>query len=1600
MIDDNNDEYSTLLNPGPRISFPGEIPTTGFHVNAQTPSGIQGASSWRLQVWGSSDPHYWHGSGDRISFWIAPGDIKPGQFRMRCDYRFQGFWSNWTETPWLTMPLAKPTILSPAKNSVIWSKRPAVSGTGVPGAQVQLYQAGVGTVLLGQAPVQNNGHWRIPELRVDLWMADPFNFTARQSKDNRWSDWADTVPTAVLFKPVIGSISVNAMKPTISGSGGLADARLEIWLSGGSGGVQLSTDVKRDGTWTVTSPTAWPVKKYFITAKQIGKTSGKSSDWATVETFEVKPPKPAISPPPNPATAKQVLTITGVYTGTVTLKMLNKAGANVAGNFSTTGTTRTFSPTENWAPGTNTVKVVQTVNGVASDPSELCTFTAKPPKPSISRPPNLAGPRQGLIITGVITGTVTLRVLTEADANVAGDFSIGGTTRGFTPTANWVPGTNTIKVVQTVGGVASDPSELCTFTAKPPKPVITPPPNPAAAKQVLTITGVSSGTVTLKMLNEMGADVVGNFSTAGTTRTFTPTANWAPPINMVKVVQTVNGVASDPSELCTFVALLPNPVIDKPAYEELTGPTPTATGTGLVGATVTLKVGEDEVLSTGVQTDGSWTGVTTPLPPGVCRMYAVQTLNGHSSGADAVVRHFRVQPPKPAISSPPNPATAQQELTITGVHSGAVTLVMFNKNSFQIPGNFSGTGTTRTFTPTANWATGTNTVKVVQYAGGVPSDPSELCTFAVKPPKPAITPPPNPTAANQILTITGVSSGTVTLEMFNAASAKIPGTFSTTGTTRTFTPTEEWAPGTNTVKVVQTVGGVASDPSELCTFAVKPPKPAITPPPNPTAANQILTITGVSSGTVTLEMFNAASAKIPGTFSTTGTTRTFTPTEEWAPGTNTVKVVQTVNGMPSDPSVPCTFAVKPAKPAITQPSHPAEPNQALTITGVSSSTVTLEMFNEADTKVPGNFSGTGTTRTFTPTEEWAPGTNTVKVVQTVNGVASDPSEECTFTVEQEDKPEAPQFERPQAYTRTSTRPTIRVKGLPLAQITVRLEDSVETLHSGPADAEGILEFTVVTPLAPGSNDLEVKQKSGGPESDWSGVHTFIVKEPPKTPVIITPENHDDISRRPLITGSGETRGQIQLRHEDEPEEVFATITGVQRWRWGATERWNLGTYTIQARQTDDGDHSEWTEPRTFNVVDSRYGVGDAGPVLGQPVVGTEQSVLLRVQIRSGDTGEVAEGVKVEWRIRGEQDVIATTETDPQGWTRYLYTPDTAGKHEVLADITSANQGVLMTQLFEVTALSHDAWAQQAEVYLDGERVNLAKGDLVLLRGKPHELELRVNRDSPLIGSSVTLHDLWGAAELDLKCVPDLGTPQPVEEGKPVRWSIFSEAQDSGFFGLNLTSPALPDWQLPGRVESGDFAEALDVDFDGFPKVFGGDPAYPCHGATHTFTVRPKSDSPLLGKHVTLELTQEAADLGVIVSPGPDAPQKIRADGVSWTLDCASSSKNGDFAVRLKVQEWDFSSSELPMSLGHNKVEITEKFGPQEWGGSASYWRYGIRATSTFTGQPAARVPVTVLPQDVPPIEMVTAGNGWCYIQYYSEAPKQLRILNRYDGSTA
>ncbi|MBP5967453.1 MULTISPECIES: hypothetical protein [Pseudomonas] len=1233
------------------------------------------------------------------------------------------------------------------------------------------------------------------------------------------------------------------------------------------------------------------------------------SDWAysgDLKMAPAKPPRPAITSLTSPVEPRQALQITGIYSGspapTLIVRRWNgTAYVDVAGKFSTTGASSIFTPDQPWAH-MNTVRAIQTVNGVESDASGPVDFSMKPLLPKIDQP------KEGTTHLGtvMITGTCAQGAIV-AIRDVSGPVNVVGTTWTFK--YDWQPGPKLVRAVQTVNGVSSDLSIARSFKIRVPKPAITPPTSQVSPRQALGITGVYPGSPapTLKMFYWDGrafSEKPGKFSSAGATRTFTPDQPWVSK-NMVKLIQTVNEVDSDPSDVINFDMSLPAPTIDQPNEGTTHLATLIVSGTCIEGATVAIKDVEGAVNVVGT----TWT-FKYDWQPGPKLVRAVQTVNGVSSDL-SIARSFKIKASSPAITSLTSPVEPLQALQITGIYSGspAPTLIIRRWNG--------------------------------------------------------------------------------------TAYVDVAGKFSTTGSSRIFTPDQPWA-RTNTVRAFHTVNGVESDPSVPVDFSMKPLLPTIDQPREGTTHLGTVMITGTCAQGATV-----AIRDVSGPVSVVGTTWMFK--YDWQPGPKLVRAVQTVNGVSSDLSIARSFKIKAPQPDITPPVFPLPPRGALKITGVysGSSKPSFRMRRSSGTEfvdVPGEFSGTGTDRSFTPDSPWQ-STNTVYVQQSVNGVDSDPSDECTFTAGEVVKPPVPQFELPMAGAKTSTRPAITVVGQPGATLTVR-HAGAETLHSDKANDEGVLEFVVKAPLIPGMNVLQVKQTADGVDSEWSEAHHFFVKEVPRTPTIDAPTQGSVQPRKPVIRGKGETRGQISLRRQDEPDNLIDTIKGVAAWRIPAKESWKLGNHSIQVMQEDEGDSSEWTlVPVTFEVVDALYGIGDATPALGNPVVGTEQSVMLRVQVIDGVTGEAVEGVNVQWRANGKQEVMATTVTDRHGWAICPYKPDTVGKTEMLADITNENSGVVMTQLYEVNALATDDWAKEAELWLDGKRVDLAESNLVLPgeRAEAYKLELKVNSGSTLIGTHVTLQDLWCATDRGLTFFPDLGTPQVIKEGQAAFWNIFVEKGRSGIFGLNLTSSVLHDWQLPGCVEGEDPAEIVDVYLDNFAQVFNGEPACPCLGATHTFTVRPKLHSPLLGQNVTLELSQEASGLGVTVSP--TTPQKMGEEGMSWSLSCVNSIKSGNFTVWLTVSGWDVASLEMPMSLGHNKVEITEKSGPQQWGSTGDIWRYAIQVTSVFTGQPAVGALVEVTVEGKTQV-LPTEGGGWIAVFYQTGETANLLIRNRYDGSIA
>ncbi|MFH0022471.1 hypothetical protein ACFZAC_12775 [Pseudomonas fluorescens] len=1561
----------------------------GFNIVALAPAL---ADSWKIECWGEATDH--HGYEDewvKLEHWVPDiaFDRFNAYFNFRVRYKQAWLWSDWAYCYNLHVPDLKPP-------------RPTINLPPYPAAVKQALT--ITGVVAGNVTLQMSTDLHAPVVGSSTGSGNMRTFTptTNWAAGLNWVKVVQTVGGLASDPSDLVSIGVRPSIPGIPAPPSPASARQILTITGvvtGNVTLQLSTEegTPVEGGFTGSGATRTFTPTYDwaagIRVKVVQFLDGVPSNPSNLVFIPVKPSRPVITPPPSPASVMQALEISGVVAGNIALQMHTEDDSLVDGAFIGGGNIRSFTPSLRWDAGTTRVNVVQTVNGVASDPSDFVSIEVKPSRPAITPPVNPGPARQILTITGVVAGNVTLKISTEADEPVDGNFSGNGSTRNFTPTADWVPGR--VKVVQTVGGVDSDPSDLVSIVVKPPRLVITPPPSPPEIKQALTITGVVTGNDMLNLYNQKDATVGGFFTGSGSTRTFMPTSNWVAGTG-VKAVQTVDGVASDPSDIEYIGARPEKLTIEYPPIPA--SPRQKLTFTRLMEF-ATVQVATEE----GDTVEGHFTGgvyasftPTSDWPAGATGLKARQFVGGMPSYWSNLVS-IRVKPSKPAITLPPDPSMPNQALTITGVVAGNVNLRLYTEKDVTVAGDFTGSGSTRTFTPTLDWAPGINRVKVVQIIDLMGSDPSDHISFSAKPSRPAITPPPSPASAIQALTVTGVVAGVVMLQMSTERDAPVIGSFTGSGSTRTFTPTANWAAGTTQVKVVQTVNGVVSDPSDLVTVSVKPSKPVIVPPPDPAASNQVLTITGVATGTVILEMFDAADVAVAGSFTSSGGTRTFTPTANWAAGATQVKVVQTVNGVVSDPSDLVTVSVKPSKPVIAPPPDPAASNQVLIITGVATGTVTLQMFTETDDNVLGDFAVNGAGCVFTPQSDWGPGENTVKVIQTVNGMDSDYSDLCTFTVEVGEKPESPVILEPQRGGRTSRYPTIKIAGLQGALISVRLKDS-DVLYENIADASGNLVFTVINPLEPGEIDLQVMQALDGPGSDWSAGHSFTVKPPPKPPIFLVPSPGGNTLRKPQIRGKGETGGEIVLCHANEAETPIDSVAGSVDWRWKAKEEWPVASYSVRAQQRVDGDCSEWTEPLAFYVVDSKYAIGDAAPVIGTPVMGTGQSVLLRVQVIDGVIAEAAQGITVEWRLNGEEEILASTETDVQGWTQYRYTPATVGKSEVLADITRQNDDVVMTARYEVMTALHDEWTKEAGLYLDGERVDLAVSDLMLLRRNlPYKLELKANDNSTLIGTTVILQDFWDASERGLTFVPDLGTPQTIMPGASIRWDISTKECSTGVFGLSVVSALLPGWQLPGRVEGGNMTDDVEIDLDSFTQTFGGDPAYPCLGAAHIINVKAKPDSRFLGQKVTFELSAEALGLGVTVSPS--TAQTLGAEGACWLLDCKNSSQAGGFSAWLRVPAWDFDSLKLPMSLGHNKVRIAKWFGPREVAFPPGNMEYGILVESTFTERAAAGVLVTTTYDGRPPLSGNTQSDGRFSVFYTDGQNPRFSILNRYDGTT-
>ena len=1398
-------------------------------------------------------------------------------------------------------------------------------------------------------------------------------------------------------RPPLPGIDVPAeesLQPADFQMSGTCSAGATVYVLNTDGNVVVQAQVTGN-CWTANYDWQRPGR----TEKRVMQAVNHVDSYPTApRAFYIKPNTPSIMPPVNPAAPREVLSIDGVFTpGTVELRLIDDSNKEIAGDFTGIGTRRLFTPKQDWPLGASTVRVVQRVNDVDSDPSLPRVVCIQLMKLTILTPPAFGEPAQQLNIVGVHEAFSELRMYSQG-GRVSGSFSGAVGAYVFAPDQDWVPGTNTVWATQVVNDRESEPSDPCSFIAKPAAPSFKVPGSGASYGAGFEMSGACLPGATIYLRNLDGTTL--DCWSGDGDEWAAPFVGDVPGFKQKQLTQIVNGIESDPSPVRDFYIRPRSLTIMGPDHISVEpGHVLEITGVYSDAAVLKLLLGLKEVAGSfsGTGERRTFTPANNEWVPGNYGLTAVQEVNGAVSNKSPQV-FMVVHPYPPVIEAPEEQSRQSADVQFSGTcHVGVRVFLLDKGGSTLVEGQVTG----NTWTASYHWQEpGHTQVKARQLliSNNASSSPSPLRAFYIKPATPSILPPTEPVTPWQPLTINDVYPGAVTLTVFDEAGTPVAGSFTDGGSTRQFIPDSNWA-SENRLHVVQTVNDAVSDPSEPCTFSVRLSAPVIEYPQH----DQVIDIAQQFTGSAewlgpgaNVGLYDSLSGNM------LAITHVFiggsweTPSAlPLGPGSHEVLARVHLEGLVS-PNARRAFKIRPPKPVIIPPESPVERLQPLNITGVYSALATLNVFDGAGRPVAGAVVGSGEDYAFTPDLEWAYGEHRISVTQVVEGVESVPSEVCVFTVEEEAIPEAPYFELPLSGSSTPSRPVVKVIGLPLALISVRIAQG-DVLHSQAADADGVLEFIVADRLSPGSVSLEVKQQADGPESDWSEPHGFIVLPQPKTPTIITPTPDSRVSTRPSFTGTGTTGGDIELRRTDDLTNLLTSIRGVSRWNWTAVTPWAPGNYEVQVRQVDRGDDSDWSACRSFEVVNARLEIAEVEPVLAHPVVKEHESVLLRMQVVTAETWEGHAGLEVRWFIDGQQDIQAVTQTDEHGWAEYRYTPETVGVHQVLADVSHENEGVITHGAFEVTALAENTWMRDFTLYLDGQQVDPGKGELSIRRGMAHELELRVNAASRAIGTTVTLDDLANAVSQGLRFAPDLGVAQTIGSDG-VRWSITTLLGEEGNFGLKLSSPNLPDWYVPGHLISDDLVDEVEVLFDTLPIKALDETLYPCHGARHSITLRPKPGSQIVGQDVTLEwLGEDAQELNITLSPAGDVPQRMDLDGVTWTLDCSESSRDALFALRLKIAKWGFTSRGLSLSLGNNKVRFSESVGPIELGGSATYFMYSVRAASVFTGQPAGRVNVIEVKNYVERIR-TTESSGWVTMYYYPDQTGSFKTRNPYDGS--
>ena len=1135
-----------------------------------------------------------------------------------------------------------PAITAPAANAQLATTTPAISGTGIAGMTVTVRE---GATTVCTATVAAGGAWSCnatPALTqgshtVTATQTDSGGRTSAASPGRTF--FVDTVAPAlpVVTAPASGA-TVNTGAVVFSGTSE-PGATVRVFVDANTTTPVCTALVQPGGTWTCTYPGPGTIADGAHTVRASAvDAAGNASALTTAQPFTVDtvaPAAPVVSAPAvNASLNTTAPTVSGTAEANSTVTVLVDGApycsttASAAGAFSCAGTTAL-------SQGSHTISARATDaagnTGPASTPYNVNVDTVPPAAPVVVTPANgssLSNATPTLSGTGEVGSTV--RVFLDGSSTAACTLTVpaGGAWSCTSPLLT--NGSHTVRAnASDAAGNVSSSSNVNTFsidTVAPAAPVISAPTTGTATNNTTpTVSGTAEGSSTVTVFDGATLVCTTTASVAGawscTTTTLAPGGH--------SLTARATDAAGNVSPVSNTVALTVDttapvaPVISAPAQNAYVNTTtPTLSGTGEAGATVTVTIGGTTACTALVDASGNWSCVSSTLTQGAKVATATQRDTAGNVSPATANRNFTVDsvaPTTPTITTPAqNASTNDTTPTFTGTGEAGTTIAV---NVAGVTGAVCtatvAAGGTWSCTPATALPVGARsaTARSTDLAGNTADSAARAFTIdTTPPPAPVIAAPANDASLNTATpTISGTAEANSTVRVFDGANttplctatANASGAWSCTSSALT----EGAHP--LTARATDAAGNVspASTTVTVNVDTTAPVAPVVTAP----AQNAFVsTVTPTFSGSG--EPGATVSVVIGGT---TVCTALVDASGAWScvsstltEGSKVATITQRDPAGNTSPAVTRNFTVDtvaPSAPAITAPSEGLALSDATPdFSGTAEAGATVSVFVDGNTGTPvcTATAGPGGAWTCTPTTDLTEGAHTVTA--RARDAAGNDSPISTpavnFSVDTS-APTAPAITTPADDAALSdTTPTISGNGEAGATVSVFDGSNTTPICTAVVGVSGMWSCTPGTALTEGPHTLTASQRDpAGNTSPVSGAIDITIDATAPVAVVITAPTANAAlnDTTPEIRGTGEAGATVQVYFDGDTTTpaCTATVAPDNSWSCSPTTALTGASHTVAATQTDAAGNAS---PRTAEVAFSLDTTAPTAPVITSP----------------------------------------------------------------------------------------------------------------------------------------------------------------------------------------------------------------------------------------------------------------------------------------------------------------------------------------------------------------------------------------------------------------